>query len=735
MRNFLILGYRYLAALLALGAAAAAQAADLPAPATPAGPKEAAPAQPAPPPGTIAEVIVTGERPLIETTVDRKIYTVSRDLQATSGSAADVLRNLPSISVDLDGNPSLRGDDSVTILIDGRLAPEFNNASRGAALQQLGAENIDRVEVLTNPPANFKRDGSGGIINIITKRRPGTRNASAQASLGSSGRYNVGGRASHQVGKVNLRGSASVRHEPRERDIRESRVTFDDAGTVIDERQAHITAEDRRLVKNVSLGADYDITDKDRLTAEGSYLRRDTGSFLQENTLVADSISTSGSEYIRTRRGDPYEWNSNAQLRYHREGEKDGDGLTVKAARSESLEGGAMRYHKTSIAPVQPDLAQDQRYLQDEVAEEFGVDYIASTDERKLIAGYELTRDDYFFDNLQTFNVPAGDPLLPDPAFTNVFRYEQILHSLYGSYQLPFGKWTWLAGVRLEDATLDIHQVTTGERFSQNYFRVYPSIHVSRELTEKQTLRFSYSRRVFRPDGSDLNPYRMQINEFAVRQGNPNLEPSDFDSVEAGWSFEEGRTAYSATAYARRSTNARTNITTLISPTVTLVTPENIGESLSGGLEFAASGRLHPKLDYNFSGNVFYNEIDASNLGFTGTRSTYSFDATAALNWRLSEKDTVQINAASQGRRVMAQGYRPGNSTMDIGYRHQFRPNLSLTATVTDLFESRKFVGVTDTETLSQTMTFRPAGRIVFVGVSWSMAGAKKAPEKFEYEQ
>lgn len=718
-----------LGGLLALGACAIAQA-------IPQDPAEIATPATTPPSDPIAEIVVTGEKPLVETTVDRRIYTVTHDLHATSGSAADVLRNLPSISVDLDGNPSLRGDESVTILIDGRLAPEFNGSSRGAALQQLGAENIERVEVLTNPPVNFKRDGSGGIINIITRRRSGARTASVQASLGSNERYNLNGRYGVQLGKVNLRTSGGVRHEPRERDFRESRVSLDEDGTVIDQRQTNTAAEDRRLVKRVSVGADYDFTDTDRLTAEVGFRRRDADSFRQENALIADSPDEPGSEYTRTRRGDPYEYSSDVELRYHRDGERDGDGLTVKASRSEEQENEAFHFLKVFATPVQPDFTQDQVSLEKELAEEFGIDYVnTSSEDRKLIAGYKLSRDGYRFDNLQTLNVPAGDPMLPDPGFTNVFRYEQTIHALYGSYELPLDKWTWLAGVRLEDTRLDIHQVTTGERFSQDYFRAYPSVHVSRDLTENQTLRFSYTRRVSRPDGSDLNPFRTQINEFAVRQGNPNLEPSDYDSVEAGWSLEKSLASYSATAYARRSTNARSNITTLISPTVTLVTPQNIGKTLSGGVEFSASGRLHPKLEYNLSGNVYYVELDASNLGFDDARSTYSFDTKGALNWRLTDKDTVQINASLRGRRVTPQGYRPSNAMMDIGYRHQFRSNLSVTATVTDVFESRKWEFFTDTESLSQQSTFRPAGRILFVGVSWSMSGAKKPPEKFEYEE
>lgn len=714
-------------AVLALPVFSAAQGANPPTPSAGNTPTSA----------PVTEIIVKGERAAVETTIDRKIYAVSRDLLATSGTAADVLRNLPSVSVDMDGNPSLRGDASVTILIDGRLAPEFNNASRGQALQQLGAENIDRIEVLTNPPANFKRDGSGGIINIITKRRAGTRSASAQTSIGSHGRYNLGGRAGRQVGKANLRGSAAVRSDPRQRDLRDLRTTLDASGITLEDRQTHTVGEDERLSKNIGLGADYDITDTGRLTAEGSYTRRDAEGFQRETGRAFDADGVPTGRYTRERRGEPYEYSSSALLRYHHRGEKDGDGLTVNAERSQSFEKGLLHFTNRYMLPAGADAAQDKGFLEDHVAKEFSVDYVLTrASDRKLVAGYNLTNDDFLFDALQTFTVPAGSPMPADPNYSNVFRYTQTIHALHGSYELPFERWTWLAGVRLEDTRLDIDQVTTGEHFTQSYFKIYPSLHVSRELTDEQKLRFSITHRVFRPGGTDLNPFRIQHNEFSVSEGNPYLEPIDTDLVEAGWSFDRGRTSRSVTAYARRSRNARTNITTVLSPTVTLTRPENVGEQLTGGFELAAAGRIGENLDYNLNGNLYYLEMDASNLGFAGNRSTSSADAKAALTWRMGGKDTLQINAALSGRRVMAQGYRPSFSSMDLGYRHQLRQNVSITATVTDVFASRKFNFVTDTPELRQATTFRPAGRILFLGLSWTMAGAKKpAQEKFEYEQ
>jgi outer membrane receptor protein involved in Fe transport len=696
-----------------------------------------APPASVPAPGPVVkEIVVTGSRPTVERRIDRTIYTLSNDLQAATGSAADVLGNLPSVAVDVDGNPSLRGDASVQILIDGRLAPEFNGANRGAALQQLGADGIERIEVITNPPANFKREGSAGIINIVTRRPIGARSASARANVGSEGRYNTGGSLGAQLGKLNLRGSATLRHDLRVREISDDRVVRDSAGATLTERRNRASGEDDRLSKSVSLAADYDVSDDDRLSAEGSYQRRDADTIYEERNLNLDGGGSPFSQYERVRRGRDAEIENSAVLRYTRAAHTEGDGVTVVAQRSETTERLPWRYVSTYDIPAQAQTFQNHDLDEEQVTREFSVDQVATlAADRKLVSGYDLQRDDYLLGSSLTFPVNAGGAMVPDPGFTNLFRYAQTIHALYGSYKQPFGRWTVLAGLRLEQTGLDMNQVTTGERARQDYFRAYPSLHVSHELNEEQTLRFSYSRRVFRPQGSDLNPFVVAVDPFALRQGNPDLKPSESDSVEAGWSRDRGPTSFGATLHARRSRNNLTDITTAVSPTVVLTSRANIGEGQSGGIELTATGRLLPQLDYNVTGNFYYYEIDAGNLGFAGTRSTTTFDTKAAITWRASPKDTLQLNVDTSGKRVTPQGYRRSSSGMNLGFRHDFRPNFSLSATISDLFESRRFGLVLDTPLISDTLNIQPAGRIVYLGVSWNLPSGKQKPqEKFEYD-
>jgi outer membrane receptor protein involved in Fe transport len=728
MPGFPIRNSAMLAALLVIAAVRIALAGQPPA-------DTSAPAKPPGP--VVTEIVVAGSRPAVENRIDRKVYAISGDLQSDLGSAADALRNIPSVSVDLDGVPSLRGDADVQILIDGRYRPEFNGTNRGEALQQLAANGVDRIEVITNPPANFKREGSAGIINIITRRPLGARSASAQASLGSGDRYNVSTSQGAQLGKLNLHGSAAVRHDRRIRDITGQRVVRDAAGNLINEREQQTSVENDRVTKKISLGADYDLNTTDRLSAEGTYYRLDVDTGLEDHTQLQDAAGVLSTQYGREQHADTYEYSSDVMLRFHHAGKNEDDGLTVAVERSEDPEHRSARGTYSFTLPAQEPLLQNQRWIEDAVATEMSVDYTATLSaKRRFAAGYDLQLNDDSSDNSQTIPVNTGGVGVPDPDFTNQFRSEQTVHALYVTYEQPLAAWTFLAGLRLEQSSLDLEQVTSGERSSQEYFRAYPSLHLARKLNEQQTLTFSYARRVQRPFLQDMNPYPLQYEANQFNVGNPDLRPSEIDSLEAGWSYDAAAASFSASVYERRTHDSVSYVTTLLSPTATLTRPENVGETRSGGFELTASGKLGARFGYNLSGEVYYSEIDAENLAFTGTRSTFSGEAKAALNWRIGEKDRMQINLAAAGKQLTPQGYRLGSSTMDLGYRHQFRPGLALTATLSDVFATRRDRLVLETPELSQHLTTQPNGRIAWLGVSWTLVkGSDKPPDDFEYEK
>lgn len=528
-----------------------------------------------------------------------------------------------------------------------------------------------------------------------------------------------------------------MRQDRRIREITRHRVVRNGSGAVEIAREQRSRSDDDRLAKKISLGSDYDVSDKNRLTAEASYYRRDTDGQLREDTRGADATGAPISRYARERQSDQYNYSSDALLRWRRAGDSDGDDLSVSLQRSEGVERRPLHNAYLPSLPVAPALYQDQLWIQDAVTTEFSVDYARGwPGGRKLSAGYDLQRDDNAFDAAQTLSAIEGEPRVPDPVFTNVFRYEQTIHALYATFEQPLSGWTLLAGLRLEQAQLDLQQVTTGERSDQDYFRAYPSVHFSRKLDEKQMLTVSYARRVERPYWQAMNPYRLEYETNEFDSGNPDLRPSIVDSLEAGWSRATGSTSLSASVYGRRKSDSLTYVKTLLGTTATLNTTQNLGDARSGGIELAASGKIGLRLGYNLSANVYYEEIDAANLGFVGKRSAFSGEGKVAFNWRFGGKDRLQINIATTGKQLTAQGYQLGSTSVDMGYRHEFRPGLSLTGTLSDVFATRRTRYVIDTPTLSDRDAWRNNGRIGWIGITWTLVPAsEKAQEKFEYER
>lgn len=690
-------------------------------------PAAAAPAPASTPAPVVTEIVVTGERAAVENRVDRKVYTVSGDVQATIGSATDVLRNIPSVSLDVEGNPSLRGDPSVEIYIDGRPAAEFNGPSRGAALEQLSADQIERIEVITNPPANFKREGTGGIINIVMKRTGNSRTASARASLGSNGRYTGGTSQGVRNGKLALRASAYTRHDLRIREFSDDRVLRDaDTGDTLSGQQTRGGNHDVRQGKVLNLGADYDATEHDRFGAEAQLWRRDARTHVEENKTIFDGVGAPESDTLRVRRSNEYEYVSEVTLNYHHSGATDGDGVEVNLHRADYRTHQPWRFTDSDLLAANPDLFEDWNIQQNELTTEFSVEGTRTFESKaRLITGYDLERLDTLENFGITIPVPAGQPHVPDADQSTHFTHTEDIHALYASWEQPLGKWTALGGLRLEQAELEA---------ARDYFRAYPSVHVARPLDEHNSISFSYSRRVTRPNWQDLNPAIVRQNSTALRQGNPALEPSEVDSLEAGWNWEQGRSSLSATVYARRSHGDFTDVTTTISDTEVLVRPENLGSTRSGGVELVAAGKLFGVLDYTMSGDFYYDEIDAGNLGFDGKRSTVTCEGKAALNWRLSARNRAQFNLAAKGRQLTAQGYREGSTTLDLGYRFQYRPDFAFVATMSDVFDSRRDRTVLDSAAITARSEQRQPGRIAFIGFSWSLA-ADKNPEQFEYDK
>jgi len=689
--------------------------------------------QTVPAPTAVEGVVITAQKPAQATSIDRRTYSVAHDLQASAGSVGDVLRNLPSVEVDVLGNLSLRGDSNVQVLIDGKPSTMMSAANRGAILQQMPADSIESIEVITNPSAQFKPDGASGIINIVTKknRRPG-RSGTAQASLGTEGRYNLGATAAYKSGALNLFGSASLRHETRKRTTTDHRVRRDAVAGGAAASDQTVVSDQQRDSKIVSAGFDYDLGAKSRISGSASYNRRAEALTIGERNRAADPGGAVLKDYDRQGAGRGHETSTQLSAGYRRTLANDGE-FTLDLQRGETKEDRRRTYLSRFRAPPAADLREELIPRADEITTELSAEYSgALPGKAKLKLGYDLQSDNDDYDNYGGTIVDALH--VADPSQTNRFLYKRTVHALYGTYERPLGDWTLLAGLRLEETLIDTHQVTSALKNSTDYFRAYPTLHLEKDLGEDQKLRFSYSKRVARPEPEDLNPYFVVIDAFSARAGNPNLMPQETHAFEVGYETRIHGATLAATAYARRSLNGMTEVSRYISPTVLLTTKENLGKATSGSVELSASGKIASAVSYNLSTNVFYNQIDAANLGFAAKRSTIGYTGKASLDYAATAKDFFQVSASYSGKRLTAQGRRLPSSSVNLGYRRKLTSDLSAVVTVSDLLNRQRDRTVIDTPTLSDQFERRQLGRTAFVSLSWKFgAGGKAKDPGFDY--
>jgi outer membrane receptor protein involved in Fe transport len=688
-------------------------------------------------PSSVEGIVVTAERPQTQSLVDRTVYTVNADLQATAGSAAEVLNNLPSVNVDADGALSLRGDPNVTVLVDGKPSAQFSGATRGLSLLQFPANEIDRIEVMANPPAQYRAEGSGGVINIITKktRRDGF-SGSAQASVGDYGRYVLGLNGSYNIGRLKASGGIGLRHDVKERLTSSDRVEVDPATGAPVESHQRIDEHFHRLMPSVKGGLDYEFND--RQSAGLSFSHRElTGNryFDQNNASGAPGQAPSG---LSSRHSDGHEWSMDGAegLHFDQKLWRPGETLSLALQRSVTRERERYAYRNGVTLPAGPPTFDDLHLSLDLIKTELSADYdLPMAHDREVKLGYDLEDDRNAFDNVGDTLASAGGPATINPAVTNHFRYRQQVNAAYGQYETPLGPWRLQAGLRVEATHVATLQITGALAGGRDDVAAYPSLHLDRSLGDDGKLTASASRRVTRPDPEALNPFADHQDIHNLRAGNPDLRPQDTWSYELGYLYSGVRLNYGATAYYRRDKNSVTDVIRPISADVVLATKMNLPLSQSGGVVFTAGGKLGSRLSYNLSGDLFAAEIDATALGATGTKSTTGLNLKASLDYRPTAKDTAQISVSRTDKRLTPQGEISAINLVNLGYRRQIRPDLAAVVTVTDLFDGQRQQRLISTPQLRDDFLRHQLGRVAFVGVVYTFgAPAKAKPSNFEYE-
>lgn len=682
-------------------------------------------------------VVVSGDRLPVENLIDRKVYTITADLQSSFGTVTDVLTAIPSVEVDADGIVALRGDTSVLILLDGKPLAQLSGASAGDNLQQIPADDIERIEVLTTPPAQYRAEGAGGVINIITRRKHQTGwSETLQASLGNNGRSVAGSRVGYQTDVLALFGSFNLRQDDKQRVITSSPVVTDPISGRVTASSNTLTEDIRRRIPLGKLGLNYRLDD--RRTIDLSITR---GGRSGARNFVADSESEMLGglpDMSSSRRSVGSEWSmdSDQRLSFEQRFDRTGELLTVMLHRSTFYERERYNYVTYSVIPAAAPTADDLRLSEDHDTVDVSADYVLPMNaDRTMRIGYSSEQSNNTFGYAGDFLDSAGVPT-PNPTITDNFFFRQVVNAGYGSWQQRWMLWTALVGLRAEYTRTDARQLTDLIAFQRDYFHVYPSLHIDRVIDDQATLSFSASRRIARPDPSAFDPYVDRQDVQNLRAGNPSLLPQDTQSYEVGYTREMAGMTVSATAYLRHNHNSVTDVTQYIGPDVTLATKANLPRNDADGVELSSNGRLTSGVSYSLNLNAFHSEIDATPLGFSGLRSTSGVNVKASLDDHLTSADTAQIYLTRSDKRLTPQGYVDAIYQVNVGYRRQLAGGLTLVATVSDLFNSQTYRRVAETPAFTDIYQRHVKGRIAYLGVVYAVGAAKKpkAPA-FDYDQ
>lgn len=681
------------------------------------------------------EVVITSKKETFNNSIDRKVYNVQNDVMSKSGSASDLLQNIPSVSVDVDGNVSLRGSQNCMIMINGKTSPLMDKSS-ATVLEELPSNSIERIEVITNPSAGYKPDGTSGIINIVLKKDASLGfNSNVTLNVGNDNRYNGNFNFNYNPGKFNVFGNYGYRHDYMGRLSTDNRTETISSGT-----QSYFSENNnfngRPVAHLGSLGIEYNPDKFNKLSLSGNYFYHDAERYGVDAQLYTYSDNTTPQNFDRIRKSNELEKEYDATFGFdHNFGQENHD-LEIEAKASNSPELESNNYTDNYRYPVIPSTFDDDAITQKENRSEFSVKYKLPVSEK---SSFEAGYLGEFLTSVRDMYVDYYDPALmsfvQDLTKSSSFNLNMSSNAFYTTYQNELGNLGFMAGVRAENVGMKPELVTVDSTFTNNYFNLFPSLHLNYKLNETASLQLNYSKRIHRPHDEDLNPFPEYQDPRNLRAGNPHLKPEYINSIEFGCQFQYENFTFTPGIYYRYTTNRFTQIISQVNDSVLLTTQMNLASDKSGGVELVVSASMSNLFSMQLSMNGFYNQIDASNLGYVVNSSAYSWDGTLTFNFNVTKSTMFQVNSFYRSIRLTPQGKTSPSFAVNCGLKQDLlNERISLALTVSDLFNSMKYKNTLNTTDLYDYSVRQRVGRIVYFGVTYHFGKPNKKNDKMEYD-
>ena len=678
----------------------------------------------------LGQVEVVGQRSTFVNSIDRKTFNVGQDLMSKSGSVSDLMQNIPSVQVDMDGNVSLRGSENVTILIDGK-ASAMMKVNRAAVLQQMSAGNVEKIEIITNPSAKYKPDGTSGIINIVMKKdRNLGFNGNVTANVGNLERWNFNGMLSYNLGKLNLYGSFGMRQDNRSRINDITTNSYDTGGNFLNYSRTYSNGVSRPVSYIGNLGFDYKLNDKNKFGASASYNYRVFNVIDTTNYIVRDNLNITTLDYNRARYRPESESDFEFKAFYNHKFNKEGHEINFDLTTSKTTE--KEDSHFTNIYSVLAiaDTKDHTLYTHLCYDTEFSAEYsLPLGEDKKFEAGYIYRSES----NDLNLNRDTMVTAIPAEIWQNdVFRSNRFIrredtHVLYATYEQEIGKFGFLLGLRAEQTYTKANLVTLDSVIANNYTRLYPTVHASYKLSKQHELQLNYSHRIRRPEDEELNPFPEYQDMRNIRAGNPLLMPEDTHSFELGYQFKNDATTFLSTVYYRNSYNLITSIIEDLGNNVYKSTLQNLSQSQAAGLELILSSGIGKILNFNLATNAFYNTIDASSLGYSANKSNIAWSANANVNINVTKSTVWQFTSNYTAETLTPQGKRVPSFVLNSGLKQDlFKKKGALILTVSDIFNSMRYQTEIDMPTMKRIEIRRRSSQTIYLGFTYNFGGSDK---------
>ena len=681
---------------------------------------------------TLDEVVVQAEKSSMELSLDKKIFNVGKDLSNAGGTAIDILGNIPSVSVDTDGDVKLRGSDGVRILIDGKPSG-LVSFKGGAGLQQLQGNQIEKVEIITNPSARYEAEGMSGIINIVLKKeRKNGLNGSFEVVTGYQPNYGVAANINYRKNKLNFFLNYGIAYRVPISAGRLFQKVFGKDTTAI--LQQNTSGEVRTVANTIRGGLDYFFNEKNILTASYQFRRTDALRITDNRYLDyinnLNNLKTITDRQQRETEAEPY---SEYALTYKRTYDKKGQEFVADVRYLTYWERSDQTFTQNSVfANGAPNKKGNllQKSLNDEYENQFLVqfDYVQPIGkEGKFETGLRSSFRDMVNDYIVTQRNDQGI-FEVIPGLENYFIYKENIHGVYGILGNKNKKISYQAGLRAEITDVTTILRETNQINPRKYTNLFPSAYFTYNLNKENALQLSYSRRVRRPTYNDLSPYVTFSDQRNFFSGNPDLNPEFTNSFELGHVnyFEKG--SFTSSLYYRHTTGKVLRIRRVDAQGFSNTRPENLATEDAFGAEFTSTYTPLKwwKLDFNF--NFFRAITDGKNLDANFKADTYSWFARQTSRFTLAPQTEFQIRANYEAPQQLPQGSRKSRTFVDLAFSKEImRGKGTLIFNVIDVFNSRYLRSITEGANFYSEGTFGMRARQINLTVNYRLNQAKNA--------